>query len=262
MKLSIDTPKGKYIYQFIIVYNGIKMIDKAIAKENLLLFNSIAKKNGLKFGLVYGTLLGAIREHDFIAHDEDIDLFIKSEDLDLFKSMLFELRENGFEVLRYDRRDGLCSIMRKEEYIDFYIMAPLIDGVRETLGSPIPEKYITDLSEYDFQGEKFFAAREAEESMLFFYGESWRTPIVMNPYNMSWAKKMKAKFNWWIYYTMPDFVFYPIMEKRAVKKLILYNKRAARLNEIIGRETIKAIPTDCYKAKKEKTPESIHLKCF
>lgn len=262
MKLSIDTAKGKYTYQFKIVYNGIKMIDKAIAKENLLLFNSIAKKNGLKFGLVYGTLLGAIREHDFIAHDEDVDLFIKSEDLDLFKSMLFELRENGLEVIRYDRRDGLCSIMRKDEYIDIYIMRPLMDGVRETLGDPIPEKYVTDLSEYDFQGEKFFAAREAEESMLFFYGESWRTPIVTNPYNMSWVKKMKAKLNWWIYYTMPAFMFYPIMEKRAIKKMVRYNKQAVRLNEIIGREVIKTIPTDCYKAKKEKIPESIPPKNF
>lgn len=35
--------------------------------------------------------------------------------------MLFELRENRFEVIRYDRRDGLCSIMRKEEYIDIKI---------------------------------------------------------------------------------------------------------------------------------------------
>lgn len=249
MNFSIDTPKGKYTYQLKIVYNGIKMIDKAIAKENLLLFNSIARKNGLKFALAYGTLLGAIREHDFIAHDEDIDLFIKNEDLDLFKAMLFELRDNGFEVIRYDRRNGLCSIMRKDEYIDFYIMAPLIDGVRETLGSPVPEKYIEDLVEYDFQGEKFLAAREAEESMMFFYGESWKTPIIMNPYNMSLIKKIITKLNWVLYYTMPDFIFNPIMEKRAIKKLLLYNKRAARLNKLIGKEVIKAIPLDCYKLK-------------
>ncbi|MBR1543168.1 MAG: LicD family protein [Bacteroidaceae bacterium] len=252
MKLSIDTPKGKYTYEFKIVYNGIKVMDRAIAKENLLLFNSVAKRYDLRFGLIYGTLLGAIREHDFIAHDEDIDLFILREDLDLFKSMLFELRDNGFEVIRYDRRDGLCSIMRKGEYIDFYVMSPLIEGVREYLGDPIPARYVEDLVEYDFQGEKFLAARDAEEAVMFNYGGNWRTPVVMNRYDMSWIDKMKSKLNWWFYYAMPDFIFNPLMEKRAVKKMERYNMRAARLNGLLGREVVKEIPTDCYKIRKKR----------
>ena len=247
MKQVIDTPRGKYTYNLKIVYLGIKTINKDIAKENLLLFNKIALKNGLKFGLVYGTLLGAIREHDFIAHDEDIDLFILKEDLDLFKSMLFDLRESGFDVIRYDRRDGLCSIMRKGEYIDIYIMSPLVDGVRETLGDPIPERYVTDLSEYFFQGAFFYAARDAEESMIFCYGETWKIPIVTNHYDMSWLMRIKSKLSWWVYYVMPDFLFYPLMEKRAVKKLERYNMRAKRLNELMGKEIIKSIPLDCYK---------------
>lgn len=250
MRFTVNTSKGPFTYEFRIVFNGVKRMDMIIAKENLLLFNEIAKRNGLRFGLVYGTLLGAIREHDFIAHDEDIDLFILSEDLELFKSMFFELRENGFEVIRYDRRDGLCSIMRKGEYIDFYIMAPLIEGVRETVGDPIPERYVTNLIEYEFQGDKFYATKFAEEAMMFNYGSTWKIPIETKPYDMPWWKKMKARFNWWVYYTMPDCMFYPWMEKRAVKKMVRYNKRAERLNGLLGYEAVKLIPTNCYKIKK------------
>ena len=41
-------------------------LDKKISKENLLIFKKIADKNGLKFWLSFGTLLGAVREKDFI----------------------------------------------------------------------------------------------------------------------------------------------------------------------------------------------------
>ena len=130
---KIKTPIGVYSFSPKILYVGRKKIDKQIAKQNLSDFNSIANKNNLKFGLIYGTLLGAIREHDFIDHDEDIDLFVLSEQRDLLFNMLFELRKCDFEVVRYDRR-GLISIMKNNEYIDIYIFTPLQKGVRVCCG--------------------------------------------------------------------------------------------------------------------------------
>ena len=152
MKLVINTPQGPYKYTLHIVYEGIKVMDKKIAKENLLLFNKLAKKNNLKFELYYGTLLGAIREHDFIAHDEDIDLVILKEHINQFKAMLFELRDNGFEVIRFDRRQGLCSIMRKGEYIDLYFHNEIYPEVYAMMGEPTPSKYLIEQKEYSFLG--------------------------------------------------------------------------------------------------------------
>ena len=74
MKQIIHTSAGTYSYAFRPIFAGIKPIDKVIAKENLFLLKDICDEAGLKFILFYGTLLGAIREHDFITHDEDIDL--------------------------------------------------------------------------------------------------------------------------------------------------------------------------------------------
>lgn len=246
MNLTVDTPKGKYTYKLQIVYEGVKRIDKVIAKENLLLFREIATRNNLFFGLAYGTLLGAIREHDFISHDEDIDLYIFKKDLELFKSMLWELRENGFELIRYDRREGLLSIMRKGEYIDFYIFSKLCEGFYETLGSPMPAPYLEDVKLYEFQGQQFYAAHHAEECMAFLYGSTWKTPIQRDDFEMSFWKKTAIKLEWWVYFMMPDFIFKPLMEKRGDRKIRLYNRRALRLAEIMGREVFPQLPFGIY----------------
>ena len=90
MKLKIKTPVGNYYYKYVPIFLGIKPIDKVIAKENLLLLKGILDKHNLKFLLSFGTLLGAVREHDFISHDEDIDLIMFKRDLPSFLSLLFE----------------------------------------------------------------------------------------------------------------------------------------------------------------------------
>lgn len=42
--------------------------------EDLYNFDKSMKEKGLSIYLIYGTLLGALREHDFILHDSDIDI--------------------------------------------------------------------------------------------------------------------------------------------------------------------------------------------
>lgn len=231
--LTIDTPKGRYKYKLIPLYNGIKKIDKIKAKENLNLFNSIAKKNNLNFGLCYGTFLGAIREHDFIDHDEDIDLFILSEQKEILLGLLFELDTYGFKVARYDRRGGLLSIIRNNEYIDIYIFTPLFEGVRAALGDPIPEKYILNLKEYDFQGDKFLGACEGEEMLTFFYGANWKTPIQTFNYESSFYKHFLENVKWHIYYYIPNFLFNLIFLPREKYKLERYYFRKKRLDDIM-----------------------------
>ena len=45
MKLKIKTPKGPYYYKYVPIFLGIKPINKAIAKENLLLLKNILDQN-------------------------------------------------------------------------------------------------------------------------------------------------------------------------------------------------------------------------
>lgn len=249
MKLKIETRRGTLTYQFHVIYEGVKVMNKEIGRENLLLFKRLADKAGLKFGLAYGTLLGAIREHDFIPHDEDIDLWIMDEQLETFKDLLWDLKEQGFNVIRFDRRNSLCSIMRDGEYMDIYIFRPLCKGVREFNGEAILEKYLTNVEEIEFQGEKFMAAKEAADFCLFEYGASWQTPIAMKPYDMAWYKKKEALLFWWLHFNLPDFIFYPWAQKLGLKKIRAFNKKIRRYNKNKGQEIYQEIPEEAYSVR-------------
>ena len=116
---KIRTKKGTFLYDSIFLYPGVKRINKDIAADNLAVLKSILDTKNIPFQLAFGTLLGVIREGDFIDWDEDIDLAILDDYRDSFFDVISDLESVGFKICRYDRRD-LVSLMRNEEYIDLY----------------------------------------------------------------------------------------------------------------------------------------------
>lgn len=83
-------------------------MNKELAKRDLLDFKKILDKYHTKFFLIYGTALGAYREGDFIAHDEDIDL--GTFDNTHFENIRKELEEIGFTI-------GVCYDIEKKQEI-------------------------------------------------------------------------------------------------------------------------------------------------
>lgn len=180
---TIVTPQGKYRFKRKTLYQGIKQIDKQKSFENLCLFNDIAKKYSFDFILAYGTLLGAIRDKDFIDHDEDIDLGALYDEKDKLLSMLFELRDNGFEVARWDSR-GLMSIIRNNEYIDIYLFKHLSKKLYAVCGAPFPKIFIDEKTTVNFKGLEFNVPADYIENLKYLYGDSWHTPISDNDFEV------------------------------------------------------------------------------
>lgn len=209
---KIKTSIGDIHYTIRPLYLGIKRIDKTISLENLMLFKSIADKNGIKFGLIAGTLLGAVREKDFISHDEDTDLFLYEKDKEYFLSKLPFFLNEGFEIVRYDRR-GLISIMKNGEYIDLYFFTELENNVSNCCGWLIPTTFLKNTGIIKFKNIEFYAPKNYIDYLVYEYGNSWSTPIPYTDFNVAKWKIILFKWKEIIKTYLPDTLFYLFANK-------------------------------------------------
>lgn len=178
--MSIRIEGEQFVYTEIKLYRGRKQINQEIAKENLQLFYSIIEKTDIKYGLIYGTLLGAIRENNFIEHDEDIDIFILGEYEEDFQKLLKQFRNLGLELVRYNY--DLLSLMRKGEYIDVYFFYPkrIFGFIKVRIHDNrniILAKYLENPNRINFLGMNIPIPSEPEKLLKKTYGSNWRIPI-------------------------------------------------------------------------------------
>lgn len=220
----LKTPKGDYHYKLITIYLGWKPLDKVKAFDNLCLFKEICDRNAFRFFLAYGTLLGAMREKDFIAHDEDIDIGADFNDKDLFMSMLFELRENGFEVARWDPR-GLLSIIRNNEYIDIYFFKKYNEKLMINCGEPLPRSLFENQTTIDFKGVRFNAPADLVGALEFWYGKDWQTPVQWLDFHMPKWKIGMQKIVGYLKCYMPRFIINGLLKKKEQMMFDKYKNR-------------------------------------
>ena len=179
MMPTIKTKNGDYHFEPVHLYHGRKKIDKKVALENLFDTADMLEKRGIQYGLIYGTLLGAFRDGDFIEWDEDVDLFVLDEDRQNFLGALFEFKEKNLQVVRY--AGDFLSLMRGDDYIDLYFFRKSLFGKRACGSDVLDEKYFTDFQTIDFRGRNIPCLGRTEEFLIQVYGHDWRTPLPNKP---------------------------------------------------------------------------------
>jgi len=161
--------------------NGTPCLDVSVAIENLSIFKNIADKYKLPVVLIFGTLLGAVRENSFLKHDTDTDLVIDVKYENKLLEMIPELEKAGLLFIRYykytifNKGSIIYSFMRNEMWIDVYLMQKLFNScvIEEFKYS---KRYFGCFDSILFYEHEYLIPNNSEKLLAIIYGNDWRTP--------------------------------------------------------------------------------------
>jgi hypothetical protein len=157
----------------------IPPIDQQAAKDVLFRFADLMEGQ-CPFFLVDGTLLGAVREGGFIAHDHDMDVGVWAEDFGV--EVLDRLLEAGFKQRnpRQAVEQGYgAQLTFGHIYLDIF---PFTRGESYTADMILRKYHLRahlrpfGLAPISFLGREFLAPDPPEQYLEDGYGPNWRTP--------------------------------------------------------------------------------------
>lgn len=171
----------EYEYEHLIEEN-LPELNKQDALNLLLKVQKCAREREIDIYLACGTLLGAIRDKDFIKGDKDTDTYVKDEEA--FFKILPALKDNGVQLIRYIKSAvfSFRDMEHPEVYLDVFVLRKEYSlwGLycyRLGDGCLVPKKYIKYDEEIIFLGYKFKVPKNPVRILKFWYGDTWNVPL-------------------------------------------------------------------------------------
>jgi len=101
-------------------YNQKGPFDTEASFSNLVDIMKLLKEQGVVTFIIFGTLLGFVRNGELIKHDKDVDIGFFDNDLMKLINSHHKLMDAGFRLLREDYNSELISYERGGQYVDLY----------------------------------------------------------------------------------------------------------------------------------------------
>lgn len=161
-------------------HENIKPITAEDANATLQLTCKLMSQIGLKTYLCFGTLLGAVRDRNFIKGDEDVDVYVESEEI--LCSNISRLYENGLKLIRVIPKRVYSFRYIDGCYIDIYVFQKNVRSIWGKCcyylnGWAMPKRYFQNEMQIEFLGEKYYSVTNPEDLLAFWYGKNWRVPV-------------------------------------------------------------------------------------
>lgn len=208
----IKTSRGLIEFRQHIVYDGMKRQDEAVALENLRILAARLDKIDINWGPAFGTLIGIVRNDGFLPWAQGLDLYFLKEDEERFKDLLWKLMDDGFEMVKYERR-GFYTLQRKGEYTNFYVFRKISPDIRHSGGRDfIHEKYIQNQVKWDFKGIGLNVPEELDEYLTFQYGD-WVKPVQTTNFKKNIFERLRSKSWVWLKLNLPNSLYYPLIQR-------------------------------------------------
>ena len=190
-KLFRSRPLREYVNLSLYVHYarkhlGVRCMPSDIALRNLVDVAAALDAKDIAYSLASGTLLGAVREGQFIRHDYDVDLTVLADSFD--PGVLPDLRRLGFAIRTFIGfpDDGMyLSLVRSDVTVDIDFLYPRDNGMYQSSyadyrgGTAKWIDYLFPKLNYgwmEFMGHQFRAPKEPEIVLRCLYGDSWGTP--------------------------------------------------------------------------------------
>jgi len=167
---------------------------KAIKKLDLIYKSEF----GIQLFLTYGTLLGAVRENNFIGHDFDVDLSYISR-----YEEGYEIAEESSKILNAIINDDIEDVKFSKGHFAQYKVIVKVDSFKFTIeiftsffkankffqyfwiGGDFEKRNVWPLSQMVFKDETFFVPNNKEAFLERIYGVNWKVPNPNFSYDMS-----------------------------------------------------------------------------
>ncbi len=166
------------------------------ALENMVIARDVLARRGIAMFLSYGTLLGALRERDFIPHDDDVDVHIFERDKEAFLAAFPELESRGLKLLKQAAATRRYAFVRGGEQIDFFLARETRKGGRRRAWDlegrvSIPARHLDQLESIDFLGENFSVPSDPYRVLRILYGRTWNVPIANRPSRVGFGVRFR-----------------------------------------------------------------------